>query len=100
MTVVIGVVQAYWWRCLPNQQRTNVLIQPQWQTQYADKRRLIGFIPYFNDISCRRTMSSSLTNKPVPGAREFYPLNEPEIGTLWDSASQLLGSPRTMAEQI
>ena len=45
-------------------------------------------------------MSSSLTNKPVPGAREFYPLNEPEIGTLWDSASQLLGSPRTMAEQI
>lgn len=32
-------------------------------------------------------MPSGLTNKPVPGAREFYPLNEPEIGTLWDQAS-------------
>lgn len=103
MTVVIGVVRAYWWRWVSIYQTNSgqmFSFNPKWQTQYADKRRLIGFIPYFNDISCRRTMSSSLTNKPVPGAREFYPLNEPEIGTLWDSASQLLGSPRTMAEQI
>lgn len=30
-------------------------------------------------------MPSDLVNKAVPGAKEFYPLNEPEIGTPWDS---------------
>jgi len=43
-------------------------------------------------------MPSDLTNKQVPGAREFYPLNEPEIGTSWDQASQLLVSPQAVAD--
>ncbi|KXN88758.1 Putative NADPH dehydrogenase C23G7.10c [Leucoagaricus sp. SymC.cos] len=33
-------------------------------------------------------MPSDLVNRPVPGAREFYPLNEPEIGTLWDTDTE------------
>lgn len=28
-------------------------------------------------------MPSNLINKAVAGAKEFYPLNEPEIGTPW-----------------
>ncbi|KAF9454088.1 NADH:flavin oxidoreductase/NADH oxidase [Macrolepiota fuliginosa MF-IS2] len=37
-------------------------------------------------------MHPDLTNEAVPGAREFYPLNEPEIGTPWDSDADSGGS--------
>ncbi|KAJ3573053.1 hypothetical protein NP233_g2681 [Leucocoprinus birnbaumii] len=45
-------------------------------------------------------MPSHLVNKPVPGAREYYPLNEPEIGTFWGQGTDapLLFKPLTIRD--
>ena len=46
----------------------------------AAKRRIPSTVHCFVDTTLTAAMKPNI-NKPVPGAKEFYPLNEPSIGT-------------------
>lgn len=64
-----------------------------------------GVVPVMDMSNLSKVIdpAGQLPNKPVPGAKEYYPLNEPEIGSALSDVrplylKQLLPSPSVLRQ--